>query len=152
MRHGARTDATMWRVANRMYPGDRHPMRARARCHLYRSPVLHTPPFIHAVLIRMRAECLSCATRNVQCAHVGAGRWGTHIGAASGCKHRAMCPQSTRRRVGARTSGRQVGASAERCIYNRRDGAVRGGDTHLESASGHTQGDVRTSDTRAWGT
>eukprot|EP00966_Prymnesium_polylepis_P290779 6715885-Prymnesium_polylepis.1 len=35
-----------------MYPGDRHPTRACARCHLYRSPVCHSPPFIHAVVIR----------------------------------------------------------------------------------------------------
>ena len=30
-----------------------------------------------------------------------------------------------------------MGASVERCVHNRRDGAVHGGDTHLGSASGH---------------
>ena len=132
--HGARTDATMWRVADRMYPGDRHPMRASARCHLYRSPVLHTPPFIHAVVICVSAECLSCATQKV-----------------SGCSRGCW-------KVGARTSGRQVGASVERCVHNRREGAVHGGDTHIGSASGHKRRAMCAQSTRrrgardmAWG-
>eukprot|EP00966_Prymnesium_polylepis_P184145 4268000-Prymnesium_polylepis.1 len=43
----------MWRVPDRMHSGDRHPARASARCHLYRSPAcMATPPIIHAVVIR----------------------------------------------------------------------------------------------------
>jgi hypothetical protein len=44
-----------------MYPGDRHPMRARARCHLYRSPVLHTPP-VRRLLIDHRSGRNTCTS------------------------------------------------------------------------------------------
>mmetsp|Transcript_34512 Transcript_34512/g.90299 ORF Transcript_34512/g.90299 Transcript_34512/m.90299 type:complete len:226 (-) Transcript_34512:553-1230(-) len=175
--HGARTDATMWRVA------DRNVLRGQAADARERSepsvslPCIAFPP-IHPCccnpyackvpqLCNAERSVCSRGCRKVGHAHRG-GKWaqassdastidatacgGTRIGAASGRKRRAMRPQSTRRRVGARTSGRQVGASVGRCVHNRRDGVVHGGDTHLGSAIGHKQGDVRTSDTRAWGT
>ena len=111
-----------------MYPGDRHPMRASARCHLYRSPVFHTSPFIHAVIIRSCKVAQLCDADSL-----GVHTWvpeggGTHIGLASGHKRRAMCELATRRRGARWRHAPRVGKWAQ------------------------ADGDVRTSDARAWGT
>ena len=137
VRHGTRTDATMWRVADRnVLRGQASDARERSEPSVSLPCIAFPPihpcccnPYACRVPQLCNAESSVCSRGCLKVGHAHrGGRW---------AQAPAMRPQSTRRRVGARASGRQVGASVGRCVHNRRDGVVHGGDTHLGSASGH---------------
>ncbi len=142
VRHGTRTDATMWRVADRnVLRGQASDARERSEPSVSLPCIAFPPihpcccnPYACRVPQLCNAESSVCSRGcwKVGHAHRG-GKWvqapsdastidatargGTHIGAASGRKRRAMRAQSTRRRGAWWRHAPRVGkwAQAGRC-------------------------------------